>query len=467
MTSTARAGRLSGMVNFTNMNSLAGVPFKHICLLGMNYDTWPTQQREPGFDLLQNQSSENLRRGDRNKANDERYLTLQLILAAQESLYISYVGRNIHNGEKLPPSVLVSELLDCCTQNAISLPEHQHAIHMYSAGNYTADSDLQSHDEKWLSVAKHIGQGKKVPPRLFEQKLKEIDPISFIEFDDLCGFFRNPQNSFLRRSLGIYIRDETNDWLNVEPFNLADFADSGIRSIALKQAEVGKADTSMAMAQASGQLPHGLQGEILQSIEQEKVSTLLEDIEPEFLEKTLQPIIVDLHIDGVNLAGALKGLRPEGQFLLIAEKLHPWQKLQVWLKHLVLCFANPLDIQCVTKVVSLEEVLVFEKVEDPESLLAEWVKAYCDGCLSPLPFFGKVSYEYAKTFAKNGDKDASLKSARKKWEDSYDFSKKSDRPGEGSKPANKFIFRSHSPLDSQFEELAQTLLCPLIKAEGH
>jgi len=461
MTSTARTGRLSGMVNFTSMNSLAGVPFKHLCLLGMNYDTWPTQQREPGFDLLQNQSSESHRSGDRNKANDERYLTLQLILAAQNSLYISYVGRNIHNGEKVPPSVLVSELLDCCTQNAITLPVHQHAIHIYSAGNYTTDSDLHSHDEKWLTVAKTVGQGKKVPPRLFEQKLKIIDPITLIEFDDLCSFFQNPQNNFLRRNLGIYIRDETNDWLNVEPFNLADFADSGIRSIALTQAKVGKADTSMAMAQASGQLPHGLQGVIMQSIEQETVNALLEEIEPEFLEKTLAPIMVDLQIEGLNVAGALRDLRSEGQLLLITDKLYPWQKIQVWLKHLLLCCVNPNGIQCVTKVVSLGETLIFDKIEEPELLLAEWIKAYCDGRLSPLPFFAKVSYEYAKTFAKKGDDDAALKKAKAKWEDGYGY------PGECSKPANEFIFRGHSPLDSEFEKLAQILLCPLINAGSH
>jgi exodeoxyribonuclease V gamma subunit len=67
MASTSHSGRLSGMVNFASMNSLPGVPFKHLCLLGMNYDSWPIQQREPSFDLLQNLSSEHQRSGDRNK----------------------------------------------------------------------------------------------------------------------------------------------------------------------------------------------------------------------------------------------------------------------------------------------------------------------------------------------------------------------------------------------------------------
>jgi exodeoxyribonuclease V gamma subunit len=457
--SAARSGRLSGRVNFTSMNSLTGVPFKHICLLGMNYDAWPTQQREPGFDLLQSQSSENLRCGDRNKANDERYLTLQLILAAQDSLYLSYVGRNIHNGEKVPPSVLVSELLDCCTQNAIAMQEHQHAMHTYSADNFTSASKLRSHDEKWLAVAQRVGQGRKVFPRLFEDKLESIKPVMAIEFEDLCNFYRNPQNSFLRSSLGIYIKDESNDWDNVEPFNLANFADSDIRSIALQQAMVGKANTSMAMAQASGKLPHGLHGEILQCIEQETVDELLEDLESAFLQKVLEPIVVDLQINGINIAGVLRDLRPEGQLLLITDQLYHWQKIQVWLRHLLLCCIKPEGVECVTRITSLSGELVFNYTESAQEHLTEWLKAYCTGLNQPLAFFSKVSFAYAENYdATAEDNWLAQNAAKVVWESSYASS------GECSKPANAFLYRGHSPLDSEFEKLAQTLLCPLIQA---
>lgn len=457
ISSTAGSGRYVGTVNFTGMNNLAGIPFKTLCLLGMNYDTWPSQQREPGFDLLQHQAVGEHRSGDRNKANDERYLTLQLIMAAQESLYISYVGRNIHNGAEVPPSVLVSELLDCCAQASILMPVHQHAMHGYSSGNFTTDSDLHSHNQKWLSIAQTIGLGDKTASPLFETKL-ETEKIIHIDLDDLCNFYRNPQSSFLRSSLGIYIRDEANDWDNIEPFNLNNFADGGIRSIALNQAKVGLADTSMAMAKASGQLPHGLQGKILQSIEQETVDNLLEGINPEFLQEPLQPVAVDIQIEDINITGVLRSLQPEGQLLLISDNLYPWQKVQLWLKHLLLCCVKPEGIACTTKVISLSEVLVFNDIENPEELLGQWINAYCDGQVSPLPFFAKLSFIYSTELEKKDDSAKSLSAAQAKWEDGYQFT------GEGSKPANAFLYRGHSPLAEEFETLAQTLISPLLKA---
>lgn len=457
ISSTAGSGRYVGTVNFTGMNNLAGIPFKTLCLLGMNYDTWPSQPREPGFDLLQHQAVSEHRSGDRNKANDERYLTLQLIMAAQESLYISYVGRNIHNAAEVPPSVLVSELLDCCAQASILMPVHQHAMHGYSSGNFTTDSDLHSHNQKWLSIAQTIGLGDKTISPLFEEKL-EIEKITHIDSDDLCNFYRNPQSSFLRSSLGIYIRDEANDWDNIEPFDLNNFADSGIRSIALNQAKVGLADTSMAMAQASGQLPHGLQGGILQRIEQEAVDNLLEGLNPEFLQQPLQPVAIDIQIEGINITGVLRDLQPEGQLLLISDNLYPWQKVQLWLKHLLLCCVKPEGIKCMTKVISLSDVLVFNDIENPEELLTQWIKAYGDGQASPLPFFAKLSFIYSTELEKKDDSAKALGAAQAKWEDGYGYL------GEGSKPANAFLYRGHSPLAEEFERLAQTLISPLLKA---
>ncbi len=459
LSSTSRSGRLAGVVNFTSMNNLAGIPFKKICLLGMNYDAWPSQQREPGFDLLQSQRASNPRQGDRNKANEERYLTLQLILAAQQSLYVSYVGRNIHNGGEIPPSVLVSELLDCCAQASIKIHVHQHSMHCYSADNFRTGSDLHSHSDQWLEVAKEVGLGKKEITPLFSKTFKTPEPISQIEFDDFCGFFRNPQNSFLRTSLGVYIRDETNDWENAEPFNLSNFADSRIRAIALNQSLVGKPDTSGAMAQASGKLPHGIYGDILQGIEQESVAALLDDIGPEFLQEPLVPIAVDIQIEGINITGVLRDICPQGQLLLISDKLYPWQTIQLWLRHLLLCCIRPDGVECVTKVNSLSGELVLKDVESPQERLGEWLKAYCTGLVRPLPLFPKVSFAYAELYDAEAEENWDAQNeANKLWEPSFISS------GESSKPANEYLYRGNSPLNDEFQSLAEQLIVPIIEA---
>lgn len=459
VSTTSRPGRLAGMVSFSSMNNLAGIPFKHVCLLGMNYDAWPTQQREPGFDLLQHQGAEDRRCGDRNRGNDERYLTLQLIMSAEQELYCSYVGRNIHNGEKVPPSVMVSELIDCCKRYGIPLRQDQHAMHVYSAGNFSSTASLQSHDQNWLNVAKEIGKGKLTAPPLFSETLESTKAPSHLDIEELCKFFRNPQNSFLRHSLGVYLWDESNDWDNAEPFSLANFADSTVRSMALKQAKAGISDTSMSIAKASGTLPQGMHGEILHDIESEKVEKLLEDIDESFTASTLVPVPIDLNINGTNITGVLRDLRPEGQLLLVSDKYYPYQKIQLWLKHLLLCCAKPEGVACITKVISLSGELVFNEVESPEERLAEWIQAYGSGLQQPLPLFPKVSFAYAENYDETAaDNWPAQNAAKEIWEPSYTSS------GECSKPANEYLYRGHSPLNELFQSLAEQLIVPIIEA---
>jgi exodeoxyribonuclease V gamma subunit len=289
--------------------------------------------------------------------------------------------------------------------------------------------------------------------------VKTPDPIGHIEFDNLCSFFVNPQNSFLRASLGIYISDETNDWENSEPFNLNNFADSRIRAIALRQGVIGMTDTSNAMAQASGQLPHGIHGDILQGNEQESVDVLLKNIMPEFLQEPLAPIAVDIQIEDTNITGALRGLCPQGQLLIISDKLYPWQTIQLWLKHLLLCCIRPDGVECITRVISLNGEQVLKDVEDPKKHLSDWLQAYYTGLTRPLPLFPKVSFAYAKAYdASSEDNWNAQNEASKLWEPSY------TSPGESSKPANEYLYRGNLPLNDEFQSLAKSLIVPIIEA---
>jgi len=74
----------------------------------MNDGAFPRDQRPPGFDLM----ADDFRPGDRVRRADDRYLFLETLLSARSNLYISYTGRDSRDNAPLPPSVLVSELLD-------------------------------------------------------------------------------------------------------------------------------------------------------------------------------------------------------------------------------------------------------------------------------------------------------------------------------------------------------------------
>ncbi|PSU54615.1 exodeoxyribonuclease V subunit gamma, partial [Photobacterium aphoticum] len=103
---------LAGQVNFCTLMPMRSIPFRVVCLLGMNDGAYPRNIAPEGFDLMNGRP----RAGDRSRRDDDRYLFLEAIQSAQEILYISYVGRSIQDNAERVPSVLVSELVEYCQQ---------------------------------------------------------------------------------------------------------------------------------------------------------------------------------------------------------------------------------------------------------------------------------------------------------------------------------------------------------------
>ncbi len=99
---------LAGAVNFCTLMPMRAIPFRMVCLLGMNDGDYPRSQAPLDFDLM----AHNYRPGDRSRREDDRYLLLEALLAARVWLHVSWVGRSIRDNTARPPSVLVGQLRD-------------------------------------------------------------------------------------------------------------------------------------------------------------------------------------------------------------------------------------------------------------------------------------------------------------------------------------------------------------------
>jgi len=99
---------LAGKVNFATLMPMRAIPFRKVCLLGMNDGDYPRSRPPVDFDLM----AQDYRPGDRSRREDDRYLFLEALLSAREQLYISWVGRSIRDDSERPPSVLVGQLQD-------------------------------------------------------------------------------------------------------------------------------------------------------------------------------------------------------------------------------------------------------------------------------------------------------------------------------------------------------------------
>ncbi|RBH05348.1 exodeoxyribonuclease V subunit gamma, partial [Xanthomonas oryzae pv. oryzae] len=110
--SDTRAPLLTGGISFGRMVPMRLLPFRVICLLGMNDGDFPRRDPAAGLNRLTAELGTDRRRhGDRSTREEDRFLFLQLFASAQEVFYLSYLGADARDGSVREPSVLVSELL--------------------------------------------------------------------------------------------------------------------------------------------------------------------------------------------------------------------------------------------------------------------------------------------------------------------------------------------------------------------
>ena len=145
----ARGGVPTGMVTFTSMSSLRNIPYRVVCALGLNDGAFPAYSPPLEFDLMAQQP----RAGDRQRRLDERNVFLDCVLAARTVLHLSYVGRSIRDNSVLPPSVVISELIDYLTpalapspdaagfERALAYLRVEHPLQPFSEAAFDTESD--------------------------------------------------------------------------------------------------------------------------------------------------------------------------------------------------------------------------------------------------------------------------------------------------------------------------------------
>jgi len=236
---------LAGKVNFATLMPMRAIPFKQVCLLGMNDGDYPRSRPPVDFDLMAQDS----RPGDRSRREDDRYLFLEALLSAREQLYISWVGRSIHDDSERPPSVLVAQLRDHLdavwstgtTGSTSAVLTTGHPLQPFSRAYFPADSAgrraLFSYDHEWL-------QAHQVYEANDDQPLAYLPPAVPLTLAELSGFLKAPVDTFYRRRLQIqFINVQAQDTDN-ETFRLNGLQHWALERELIDQAVVKATDDS-------------------------------------------------------------------------------------------------------------------------------------------------------------------------------------------------------------------------------
>ena len=456
-------GFLSGGMTFCAMLPMRSIPFKVVCLMGMNDDSYPRQTKSLGFDLM----AKNPRPGDRSRRKDDRYLFLETLLSARERLHISYVGQSIQDNSPRPPSVLVSELLDYVDQGyelqGGKILEHvvvKHRLQAFSPEYFKKSEKLNSYSEENFEAARHAASKREEPAPFIPGGLPEpAEEWKILDLDQFCRFFGNPARYLLNKRLGIYLDDETGILDENEPFDL-----SGLDRYQLEQELVNRVLQKrnlrdyFSAAKASGQLPHGASGEWLYARACAQVDSFARTLLP-YLEKgPIETFEVDLTLDGLRLQGRIGNIYPDGLMFYRYANMRPQDRLTLWIHLHILNVGGAKGHSGKGILICKDKVCNYGPVERSEDTLKALLAVYRQGLIKPLHFFPRTSFAFAEAMEKHGDEGKGLAAAHRTWDSDFGAS-------EGDDPYFHLCFGKLDPLDEEFRDLAVEILGPILRSE--
>lgn len=288
----AAAAMPTGAVTVCPIGSLLGVPFRVVCLFGLDEGAFPRRGAADEIDLMRRAP----RFGDRLVRNDDRGVFLDAVLAARERLVILCQGRDPRDDAPRNPSALVVELLAYLSarlapdspQAALALARVrsdtvadtvaggdavpgvpaliEHPLHAFSLRNFTGAS--RRYADEWLPAARALAEPLATRPArmgpLFEIAGDADAPATSAQDDEpsripllraregagtsietVRAALADPAATWLRRRLALTLPEEVAAPPDTEPLWPEARADLGIVQSCVDRLLAGEADAAL------------------------------------------------------------------------------------------------------------------------------------------------------------------------------------------------------------------------------
>ena len=463
----SREGRfLSGQVTFCQMVPMRSIPFKVICLLGMDDGVFPRIDRDTGFDLM----DEDFRIGDRSRRDDDRYLFLEALLSARDCFYLSYVGQSIRDNSKRPPSVVVSRLIEVIGRGftfttgtaAENLVTH-HPLQPFSSDYFAANDRLASYSQ--LNHRLAATEPAREPwPGIFAGYAPDADEGQItLSIDEFVWFFANPARYLLQRRFGLLLADQGDELVDRELFSLNSLDRYRLRDDLVEALLVDENPAVLGRVhRALGDIPVGVYGDLdfaAMAGEAGEFADRLRGLRG--VDAAPTEVAVDLQLGRVRIVGAL-AVYHSGQYLYRPTKASNMKlrdTMHHWISHLLLN-AVPAAPSRQTWFVCNDKEVGYGPVADSLAYLTTLAHWYLRGQEAPLPLLPKASMAYAgKLWAGKKAKELpeALREAFKVWRQGGFY----DEP-EMADPWLRAAFGASDPMAGpDFASVAELLQAPL------
>jgi exodeoxyribonuclease V gamma subunit len=477
---------LAGYVNFCTLMPMRSIPFKMVCLLGMNDSDYPRQSVPMGFDLMRLAPA---KRGDRSRRLDDRYLFLEALLSAREQLYFSYQGFSQKDNSPMAPSILLSELMEYCQQgfclsgqgvlevadtekNLLAHVMVEHKLQPFNQAYFEGKGEAESYvsfNQKQQAIAEQLqlnSQELKFNSAALTQSLEQSTQL---ELDALIQFFQNPAKVFFmqRWQTRFYPLGQLNS--DEEPF-----AFDGLDRYQVNQRLVQQTlDMSIEVSQdeetellnkqhnissgllnklrAEGKLPAGQTGELaLRPLTKQSTDLAQQITQLSQSINTSQSVDIELLIDDITLLGRVGNLYGQDLILWRTGKLRAKDRIALYLQWLCLCADSSKTTLNQAHFISTEKLYSLPVVAKEAALqqLTIWLKHWQRGADQILHFYPEAAWQWVTS----QDLNKTLNTFK-----GNDFA-----AGEGSEAHIQRVCPELAEHFENFSQIAESLLLPLV-----
>ncbi len=385
---------LNGRITFCALKPMRSLPFKVICVAGLDDGSFPRRQPPRAFDLMQRHR----RPGDRSLRDDDRYLFLETLLAARQRLILSYVGFSHQDGTPRAPSVVLSELLEqvdrtFTTDDGRPASAHlrtEHRLHSFDADYFQATAPRSFSIDDLLACRALQKPRQDIPPFFPAEAVAQVPgnipdhvpgpalastvqastvqdgpappaqvpgtPTKLntepetkldISLDELLRFWAHPCRDYCRQVIGLTLWEDRFETTGAEPFEIGSLEAYQLQQeMVQRRLAAGRSDGEppsddskdalrtheRALMAARGDLPLAGLGDAAYAGLRRQVDAFVDRLPPH---QTVEPPRFEIEGDGWRLSGQLDGLTRNGPLLYRLARLKGSDQRRAWIVHLV------------------------------------------------------------------------------------------------------------------------------------
>jgi exodeoxyribonuclease V gamma subunit len=457
-------GFLAGAVTVAALLPMRAVPVRRLFVCGLDDASFPRRDRPVPFDLI----AAHRRPGDRSVRLDDRQMFVDVLLAARETLHLSYVGRSQKDNSVCAPSPVLDELL-AHVDRACVLPDGRPA-----RAHVVVEHPLQPWSPRYRDGS---------DPRLFTFARADLEPdaaglvespwcagalvvpaelrANELSLAQLEEFWNHPSRFFLKRVANVSLRrpDDPDD--PTEPFVLDSLRRWQLQNELVQRSLRGLAPRAdpFAHARATGTLPVGARGVLAYADAQAETDGFLARLRAH---GPMAPRAIDVEVAGVRVCGEVDVAANHVVFHRVSGD-GAKHRLRAWIRHVFASAMRHRDARPwpeATVWVSRKRDIRFAELGGDEALhhAATLVEGYRQGLASPLPMLTTASCAYGRALRDGKNPDACRRIAATAY-----AGRDVDWPdGDEGDPDVALCWRGRDPLaDPGFPAWAERLWLPI------